>query len=219
MATGGKTVDHRVNFFEAYSHDAACRKLNMFVSGWQWSVPTAGSEYNSFKIRMQSLQSATIISAERSAGLIGIAEYDVPQVNILFVLAGEVEVDSAQMQDRLHIPADHAAIVGALEGTRIAIKPYSSWLLFQVQELEIRRYFENLTGQPYARKLALSPINFRQNDARELFQVLKKAEKDLARCNPTERAMLTKAYHELILVKVFAKLPHNLRGSLDSVLG
>ncbi|ASW09949.1 hypothetical protein [Rhizobium sp. 11515TR] len=219
MATGGKKVEQRVDFSEAYSQDAACRKLNMFVSGWHWSIPTAGREYNSGKIRMQSLHSATIISAERSAGLIGVAEYDVQQVNILFVLCGEIEVESAEMQALLHIPADHVAIVSGHDGTRIAIKPCSSWLLFQVPELAIRRYFENVTGQPYGRKLALSPVNFRQNDAREFFQVLKQAEKDLFRCRPTERAMLAKVYHELILVKAFAKLPHNLRDSFDHGLG
>ncbi|MBB3570318.1 AraC family transcriptional regulator [Rhizobium sp. BK491] len=221
MAMLERVVEQCVGTFEVYSRDAIIRNLDMLEPNWKWSVPSETSGDYSFKFSKQPLQSASIISAEHSAGLEGIAKQDLPRVSIVFVLAGEIEINHRRMQKSLRIPANYVASISDRAGKRIEIKPRSSWLLFQIPEAVIRQHFEELTGKPYVQEFALAPVSFRQGGAQGLYQTLRQAEKDLTTARQTERMMLAKAYGELLLVKLFAKLPHNLsdafnRGTLDN---
>lgn len=215
MTMLGRVVEQCVGTFEVYSRDAIVRNLDVLEPNWKWSVPSESSGDYSFKFSKQPLQSASIISAEHSGGLEGVAKHDLPRVSIIFVLAGEIEVNYRRMQKTLRIPANCVASLSDRAGKRLDIKPRSSWLVFQIPEPVIRQHFEELTGKPYVQELALSPVSFRQGGAQGLYQTLRQAEKDLMTARPAERMMLAKAYSELLLVKLFAKLPHNLADSFN----
>jgi AraC-like DNA-binding protein len=220
MAMLGRVVEQCVGTFEVYSRDAIVRNLDVLEPNWKWSVPSESSGDYSFKFSKQPLQSASIISAEHSGALEGVAKHDLPRVSIVFVLAGEIELNHRRMQKRLRIPANSVASISDRNGNRLDIKPRSSWLAFQIPEPVIRQHFEELTGKPYVQEFSLLPVSFRQGGAQGLYQTLRQAEKDLMTARPAERVMLAKAYSELLLVKLFAKLPHNLtdafnRGTLE----
>ncbi|NTF45635.1 transcriptional regulator [Rhizobium sp. AC27/96] len=220
MAMLGRVVEQCVGTFEVYSRDAIVRNLDVLEPNWKWSVPSDSSGDYSFKFSKQPLQSTSIISAEHSGALEGVAKHDLPRVSIIFVLAGEIEVNHRRMQKRLRIPANSVASITDRNGKRLDIKPRSSWLVFQIPEPVLRQHFEELTGKPYVQEFSLSPVSFRQGGAQGLYQTLRQAEKDLMTARPAERVMLAKAYSELLLVKLFAKLPHNLtdafsRGTLE----
>lgn len=210
MTILGRVVEQCIGSFEVYSRDAIVRNLGDFEPNWKWTVPPdQGGDY-SFKFNRQPLQSAAIISGEHSCHLEGVAKRDMSRVSIIFVLAGEVEVHDRRTHKTLRISANCVASVSDRMGKRLNIKSRSSWLVFQLPEAVLRKHFEELTGKPYVQEFVLPPISFRQGDAQGLYQTLRQAEKDLKTARPAERAMLAKAYKELALVKLFAKLPHNL---------
>ncbi|HEX8047178.1 helix-turn-helix transcriptional regulator [Rhizobium sp.] len=221
MTMLGRVVEQCVGTFEVYSRDAIVRNLDVLEPNWKWTVPSdPGGDY-SFKFSKQPLQSASIISAEHSGSLEGVAKHDMPRVSIVFVLAGEVEAHDRRTRRSVRISANNVASISDRMGKRLEIKPRSSWLMFQVPEAVLRQHFEELTGRPYVQEFALSSVSFRQGGAQGLYQTLRQAEKDLMSARPAERVMLAKAYAELVLVKLFAKLPHNLsdaftRGALET---
>lgn len=221
MTMLGRVVEQCVGTFEVYSRDAIVRNLDVLEPNWKWTVPSESSGDYSFKFSKQPLQSASIISAEHSGALEGIAKHDLPRVSIVFVLAGEIGISHRRTQRTSRIPANNVASISDRAGKRLDIKPRSSWLIFQIPESVIRQHFEELTGKPYVQEFSLAPVSFRQGGAQGLYQTLRQAEKDLMTARPAERVMLAKAYSELLLVKLFTKLPHNLsedfnRGALES---
>lgn len=221
MSMLGRVVGQCIGSFEVYSREAITRNLEALEPNWKWAVPSEeGGDY-SFKFGKQPLQSASIISAEHSGRLEGTAKRDMPRVNIIFVLAGEVEVQDRRTRKTLRIAANYVASTNERAGKRINIKSRSSWLAFQIPEVVLRQHFEELTGRPYVQEFVLPLTSFRQGDAQGLYQTLRQAEKDLKSARPAERMMLAKAYKQLVLVKLFAKLPHNMaeafgRGALKA---
>ncbi|MCJ9723881.1 helix-turn-helix transcriptional regulator [Agrobacterium sp. SHOUNA12C] len=215
MAMLGRVVEQCVSTFEVYSRDVIVRNLDGLEPNWKWTVPSdPGGDY-SFKFSKQPLQSTSIVSAEHSGGIEGIARHDLPRISIIFVLAGEVEICDRHTHKTRRIMANNVGSITDRMRKRLTIKPRSSWLMFQVPEAVLRHHFEELTGKPYVQEFALPPVNFRESGAQGLYQTLRQAEKDLRSADPAERVMLAKAYNELLLVKLFAKLPHNLSDAFD----
>jgi AraC-like DNA-binding protein len=209
MTMMGRVVEQYAGSFEVYSREAIIRNLDTFEPNWKWAVPTDDSGNYSFKFSRQSLQAAAITTAEHSGRLETVARRDAQRVDITFVLAGEIEVLNRNAKP-LRIGANHVASVPERMGTRINIKERSSWLAFQIPTAVLRQHFEELTCRPYVQEFILPPTSFRQGNAQGLYQTLRQAEKDLQSAQPAERAMLSKAYMQLALVKLFGKLSHNL---------
>jgi len=89
MAMLERVVEQCIGTFEVYSRDAIIRNLDVLEPNWKWTVPSETSGDYSFKFSKQPLQSASIISAEHSAGLEGAAKQDLPRVSIVFALAAD----------------------------------------------------------------------------------------------------------------------------------
>ncbi|MBP1843461.1 AraC-like DNA-binding protein [Rhizobium petrolearium] len=210
MVQLGRIVEQCVSGFEAYSRDAIVRNLEVFEPNWRWTAPQEeGGDY-SFKIDRQSVESVAIVSAEHSSRLEAVVKRDAPRVSIVFLLAGGLEMHNRRTRKILRVAPNQVASVNELAGSRVSIQSRSSWLLLRISTTGLREHFEELTGAPYVQEFALPPTNFRQGDAQGFYQTLRQAEKDLKLARPAERMMLAKAYKQLILAKLFAKLPHNL---------
>ncbi|MFB9948278.1 helix-turn-helix transcriptional regulator [Rhizobium puerariae] len=173
-------------------------------------MPQDDSGDYSFKMDRQPVEAASIVSAEHSARLEAVVKRDVPRVSIMFLLAGGLEVQSRRSRKVQRVAANQVASIDESAGNRISIQSRSSWFSLRIPTTMLREHFEELTGAPYVQEFALPPINFRQGDAQGLYQTLRQAEKDLKLARPAERVMLAKAYKQLVLAKLFAKLPHNL---------
>lgn len=210
-----KVVDQYIGSFEVFSRDAIIRHLDALGGNWKWTVPPEESGDYAFQIDRQPLQSTSIVHATHSSGLEGTVTHDIPRICIAFVLAGEMEIYDRRTRQTSRISADQVASIRGRVGRQLRIKPHSSWLLFQIPEVKLQQYFEELTGKPYVQEFALAPIGFRHGDAQGLYQTLRHAEKDLRAADPIERTMLARAYKELALTKLFAKLPHNLTDAFD----
>ncbi len=209
-----KVVEY-IGSFEAFSRDAIVQHLDAFGSNWKWTVPREESGDYVFHIARQPLQSTSIVHAAHSSRLDGVVVHDVSQVCIVFVLAGEVEIYDRRARQASSISAGQVASIKGKAGRQLHIEPHSSWLVFQVPESKLRRYFEELTGKPYVQEFALQPTDFRKSDTQGLYHTLRHAEEDLKAATPAERALLARAYKELALIKLFATLPHNLKDAFD----
>lgn len=206
----GRVVEQSEGTFEVFSPYESICKLDVLEPNWRWAAPLDfGGDY-AFKASRQPLQSASIVSAEHSGGIEAIVRHDMPRISIVFVLAGEIDVQDQQTGETMRISTNDVAGISDRMGTRLEIKPRSSWLMFQIPEVALRRSFEEMTGAPYKQKLALPPVSFREGGALGLYQTLRRAEKDLMSARPATRDMLAKAYKELALARLLAKLPHNL---------
>jgi AraC-like DNA-binding protein len=210
-----KVIDQYIGSFEAFSREAIIRHLDALGGSWKWTVPAEESGDYAFQIDRQPLQSTSIVHAAHSSGLEGMVTHDIPRVCIAFVLAGEIEIYDRRTRQTSRISADQVASIKGRVGRQLRIKPHSSWLVFQIPESELQRHFEELTGKPYVQEFSIPPTSFRKGDAHGLYQTLRQAEEDLKAANPAERAMLARAYKELALIKLFAKLPHNLTDAFN----
>jgi len=213
MVQLGRIVEQCVGGFEVYSRDAIVRNLEVFEPNWKWTVPQEENGDYSFKIYRQPIETASIVSAEHSSRLEAIAKRDASRVSIVFLLAGGLEVQNRRTRKTLRVSANQVASFDGMAGNRISIQPRSSWLALHIPTTILRQHFEDLTGTPYVQEFSLPPISFRQGDTQGLYQTLRQAEKDLKLARSAERTMLAKAYQQLVLVKLFAKLPHNLADS------
>ncbi|MCO5966010.1 helix-turn-helix transcriptional regulator [Sinorhizobium meliloti] len=196
--------------FEASSRDAILRNLDAVEPNWRWTIPAHSDEDCSLRFSRQYLHSSSIVTAEHSVGIGAVARRNAAHVSIYFVLAGALEIGERAARKLLSIPANHVASVCEGSGKRLAIEAHSSWLAFHIPEPTLRRHFEELTGRPYVQEFLLPPINFCEGDGQGLYQTLRQAEEDLSSASPEERPMLAKAYQQLALAKLFAKMPHNL---------
>jgi AraC-like DNA-binding protein len=205
-----QAIDPYIGTFEVSTRDAIVRHLSAVSEHWKWTVPPEESGNYAFQISRQSLQSAFIIHAAHSSAFKGLAIRDIARVCIVFVLAGEVEIYDRRTRQISRVVAGHVASIRGRVGKQLHFKPGSSWLLLQIPEARLQQHFEELSGKPYAQAFELPPTDFRQGEARGLHQILLQADDDLKVANPAERGMLARAYKELVLVKLFTRLAHNM---------
>ncbi|HEY0121139.1 MAG TPA: AraC family transcriptional regulator [Rhizobium sp.] len=210
-----RAVGQNSGSFEVYSRDAIVRNLEALESNWKWTVPAVHDSDYPFKFSKQSLESTFIAFAENTEALQGVARRDMPRVSILFVLAGEIEVYDGRTFKTLRIPANYVASVNGRTGKKLTISPKSAWLWFQVPEAVLRQSFEELTGKPYMQEFVLLPTSFCQGGAHGLYQTLRQAENELRVASSETLPMLAGAYKQLALIKLFAKLPHNLTDAFN----
>lgn len=210
MNVSSKIVEPYVDSFESYSRDAIVRNLDAFEPNWRWAASAGHAGDWSLNYCRQQLESASIASAENAGCLEALARRDMTRISIFFVLAGEIEISDRRESKALRIPANCVASIRESSGKRLSIRSRSRWLAFHIPEATLRQYFEELTSRPYVQEFVLPPTSLRQGDAKGLYQTLRQAEQDLKSARPEERAMLANAYQQLALVKLFAKMPHNL---------
>ena len=212
MTTSMKAFEQYIRGFEDCSCHAMIRDLSALEPEWRWETPSqrAGGPYVFFKFDKHPLRSISIVNAEHSRGIVGIAKRDVTCVNIIFVLAGEVQTYDRHSREIVRVPVNHVATISGKQGERLQIGADSSWLLLQIPSSVLRGYFEELTGMPYGQRFILPPALFQQHDVDGLYAALRQAERDLSTATQHEKTMLAKAYEQLALVKLFVRLPHNM---------
>ncbi|WP_026187670.1 AraC family transcriptional regulator [Ensifer sp. BR816] len=221
MKALGNTVEGCAHSFEASSRGAILRNLEASEPNWRWSVPFDPADECSLKFSRQDLHTTSITSAEHSVRLDALVRRHTARISIFFVLAGAIEIGGRQARKILSIPAGHVASVCQVSARQMAIEAGSSWLAFHIPGSTLRRHFEDMTGKPYLQKFALPLTGFFDADADGLYQTLRQAGRDLNAASAEERPVLAKAYQQLALAKLFAKMPHNLadafaRGTLTA---
>lgn len=202
--------NQHVGSFDVCSREAIIRNFEVLEPNWRWSVPAEQEGNYSFKFSKRSLQSSFIASAEHSPGLEGVVKRDEARVSIVFVLTGEICMRDRRNVRTVYIPANCVGSIRDRMGSRLVISPGSTWLSFQVPEAVLRQNFEDMTGKPYVQEFVLPPTSFWRSDAQGLYRTLRRSERELEMAWPEERQMLAKAYEQLALIKLFARLPHNL---------
>ncbi|WP_246807211.1 helix-turn-helix transcriptional regulator [Ensifer sp. ENS05] len=199
-----------VDGFEAHTLDGILRILDNAEPNWRWTAPSSCQAGKcSLKFGRKNLHTSSITSAEHSVGLQAVARRNSGLISIYFMLEGGLEVGDRRSRRLSFIPAGHVASTGN-SAKRLSIEPGSAWLAFHIPETVLRQRFESLTGSPYLREFELPPTNFSQGDAQRLYQALRMAEQDLDFTSAGERPMLERAHQQLVLAKLFAKMPHNL---------
>ncbi|WP_331375293.1 helix-turn-helix transcriptional regulator [Sinorhizobium chiapasense] len=212
--------------FEASSRGAILRNLEASEPNWRWLVPFDSAADCSLRFTRQQLHTTAITSAEHSVSLEALARRNTAHISIFFVRTGGIEIGGRRGRKMLSIPAGHVASVCQLAARRLAFDARSSWLALHIPASALRRHFEDITGRPYVQKFVLPLTGFSEADADGLYQTLRQAERNLSPDYPSsdsgeERPILAKAYEQLALAKLFAKLPHNLadafgRGTLPA---
>ncbi|MFD9896913.1 helix-turn-helix domain-containing protein [Mesorhizobium sp. NPDC059025] len=215
MTIQGKFSDQSVSSFHAYSRGEIVRNLDVMESRWKWKVLPDGIDGYSLKFKKQTFCYAYIISGENLCLLEAVSRSDIHTINVVFVLSGEVYINSKCTHKSYRIPSGHYAGVCQRGHFQISMKSKSAWFILQIPESMFRKYFEEVSLAPYAQEFSLPLMTFSQGDTQGLYSMLQQAEKDLEAAQPSERALLARAYEDLLLVKLFAKLPHSISRAFD----
>ncbi|KSV66575.1 hypothetical protein N185_32430 [Sinorhizobium sp. GW3] len=208
--SGGHGSGAGAEVSEAISRSEVLRKLEAVEPNWRWTVPSDATEDCTLRYARQNLQSTSITSAEHSDCVVGTARRNSAVIKIIFVLTGQIKITDRHGRARLHIPSSCVASAREFAGMRMSVQAPSSWMMFNIPEPVLRRHFEHLTGRPYVQNFVLPPTNLFHDSALSLYHTLRETESDLLSAFPEERQFLAKAYQQLALVKLLAKMPHNL---------